>query len=112
MQVDYVIPIITEGYLWQIAPRSTSNSSNEEFNIQQEQRSLDARYVRLIYVMMNDEYLRDRCVNYRIRPVVADDFVARNFSLLHTPIFSCRKALSDLDRMALMLAKARPRRRT
>ena len=64
-EVDYIIPIITEEYLWQVAPR---NAATQDPDLS-EPTCLDAQYARLIYVMMLEEYQRNHCLNYRVRPL-------------------------------------------
>lgn len=72
---------------------------------------MDARYARLIYVMMLEEFQRNRCLNYRVRPIESDTLAnksTKNF-LLRTPIFSCRKSVSQIDKLASVLATAKTR---
>ncbi|KAI9563518.1 hypothetical protein GHT06_010981 [Daphnia sinensis] len=105
-EVDYVIPIITEGYLWQIAPRTAG--TNED-SIQTEPTCLDARYARLIYVMMLEEYQRNGCLNYRVRPIESDLLGKQTHYLLRSPIFSFRKTVNQVGKLASILAQAKSR---
>lgn len=106
LQVDYVIPIITEDYLWQISPRNGNENVDRS-----EPTCIDARYVRLIYIMMLEEYQRNNCLNYRVRPIESDTLVKRApmHFLLRNPIFSCRKSVSQVDKLASVLAQAKIR---
>jgi hypothetical protein len=104
-EVDYIIPIITEEYLWQVAPRTAATQDPEL----SEPTCLDARYARLIYVMMLEEYQRNHCLNYRVRPLESNLLVRRTHYLLRSPIFSFRKAVSQVDKLATILAQAKIR---
>ncbi|XP_057376689.1 uncharacterized protein LOC130697912 [Daphnia carinata] len=105
-EVDYVIPIITKGYLWEIAPRTAG--TNEDSG-QTEPTCLDARYARLIYVMMLEEYQRNCCLNYRVRPIESDMMGKQTHYLLRSPIFSFRKTVDQVGKLASILAQAKSR---
>jgi hypothetical protein len=105
-EVDYIIPIITEEYLWQISPGS---ADTQEVAGQSEPTCLDARYARLIYVMMLEEYQRNHCLNYRVRPLESNLLVRRTHYLLRSPIFSFRKGINQVDKLASILAQAKIR---
>ncbi|EFX82465.1 hypothetical protein DAPPUDRAFT_302514 [Daphnia pulex] len=105
-EVDYIIPIITEEYLWQISPGS---ANTQEVAGQSEPTCLDARYARLIYVMMLEEYQRNHCLNYRVRPLESNLLVRRTHYLLRSPIFSFRKGVNQVDKLASILAQAKIR---
>lgn len=105
-EVDYIIPVITEGYLRQIAPRS---GEVNEYSNETEPTCLDARYARLIYVMMLEEYQRNSCLNYRVRPIESDLLVKRTHYLLRSPIFSFRKTVHQVGKLASILAQAKTR---
>lgn len=103
-EVDYIVPIITDEYLWQIAPRA------EPFAVSPTS-SLDARLARLVYVMMNEEYVRNGCRNYRVRPVRAAKAGAgpdRPHLLLSNPLFYVCRGEDQLDDLARTLANSRP----
>lgn len=102
--MDYIVPIITDEYLWQIAPRA------EPFAVSPTS-SLDARLARLVYVMMNEEYVRNGCRNYRVRPVRAAKAGAgpdRPHLLLSNPLFYVCRGEDQLDDLARTLANSRP----
>lgn len=102
--MDFIIPIISEGYLWQIAPRGVD--CTEEDDLKSVNYCLDARYARLIYVMMIEEHLRNGCLNYRVRPLVG---TCKPHSLLNNPIFSCRVNFNQVEQLASRMSKAKPR---
>ena len=102
--MDFIIPIITEGYLWQIAPRGVD--CPEKDDAKSVAYCLDARYARLIYVMMIEEHMRNGCLNYRVRPLVGSD---KPHSLLNNPIFSCRVKLNQVEQLASRMSRAKPR---
>ena len=104
-EVDYVIPIITEEYLLQIAPGTAGTPVGD----QSEPTCLDARYARLIYVMMLEEYQRNHCLNYRVRPLESNLLIRRNHYLLRSPIFSFRKGVNQVEKLASLLAQAKIR---
>ena len=76
-----------------------------------ESSSLDTKFARLIYVMMNEEYLRNSCLNYRVRPILTSKAAAhcRNHPLMSNSLFfSCRQE-EEIQKMANCLATGRRR---
>ncbi|XP_016919403.1 uncharacterized protein LOC108002309 [Apis cerana] len=63
-QVNFIIPILTQGYLERI------NNSKKIYI--EDQNKLDAKYVKYIYSLLKHEYVKNQCINYRIRCIVSD----------------------------------------
>ena len=105
--MDFIIPIITDGYLWLVAPRGQQPDEDST-----EEPCLDSRYARLIYVMMNQELLNDRCLNWRVRPIESPGLARHHLqnSILANPMFSCRKKVGQLESLASVLAQSKPRK--
>lgn len=70
--MDYIMPIITEGYLSAIR-RTEANS--EDFDAL---ASWDERYARLIYSLMNSEYVDNGCSNKRFACVIPEEVNIHN----------------------------------
>ncbi|KAL0108956.1 hypothetical protein PUN28_014216 [Cardiocondyla obscurior] len=63
-QVDYVIPILTRGYIEKInSPMKTYEQMNN---------NLDTKYLKYIYSLLRYEYMRNQCCNNRVRCIVPD----------------------------------------
>ena len=110
--MDYIIPIVTEDYLWQIAPRK--NDEDDADWQRPESTSIDAQYARLIYVMMLEEYQRNRCLNFRVRPIESGALNKKKpylQILMWNPLFQCRKTVSQVGQLASVLANAKTRTR-
>lgn len=56
-QVNFIIPILTQGYLERI------NNSKKIYI--EDQNKLDAKYVKYIYSLLRHEYMKNQCINYR-----------------------------------------------
>lgn len=108
--MDYIIPIISPGYLWQVAPRGGPVGEEEDDD---DEPCLDSRYARLIYVMMNQELLKDGCLNWRVRPIESDILTAQQKQnpILTNPLFSCRKKVPQVERLLTILAESKTSRR-
>lgn len=63
-QVDYVIPILTKGYVEKI--------NNPVKSYEQMHDSLDTKYLKYIYSLLRYEYVRNQCCNHRVRCIVPD----------------------------------------
>ncbi|XP_011633373.1 uncharacterized protein LOC105424702 [Pogonomyrmex barbatus] len=63
-QVDYVIPILTRGYVKRI---NNPVKMYEETN-----NNLDTKYLKYIYSLLRYEYMRNQCCNNRVRCIVPD----------------------------------------
>ncbi|XP_063239397.1 uncharacterized protein LOC134540503 [Bacillus rossius redtenbacheri] len=65
--VDYVVPILTQGYVDSVLERG-SRAPDADFSC------LDQQYARYVFLQMQAEYAK-HCINDRVRPVIADGFV-------------------------------------
>ncbi|RLU21378.1 hypothetical protein DMN91_005751 [Ooceraea biroi] len=63
-QVDYIVPILTRGYIKKI--NNTAKTYDEMYN------SLDMKYLKYIYSLLRYEYARNQCCNNRVRCIVPD----------------------------------------
>ncbi|XP_018406742.1 PREDICTED: uncharacterized protein LOC108782859 [Cyphomyrmex costatus] len=63
-QVDYVIPILTKGYIEKI--------NNPVKTYEQMHNNLDTKYLKYIYSLLRYEYVRNQCCNNRVRCIVPD----------------------------------------
>lgn len=63
-QVDYIIPILTRGYIERI---NNLGKTYEEIH-----NNLDEKYLKYIYSLLRYEYLKNQCCNNRVRCIVPD----------------------------------------
>lgn len=63
-QVDYVIPILTRGYIERL--------NNPMKIYEQMHNNLDTKYLKYIYSLLRYEYIRNQCCNNRVRCIVPD----------------------------------------
>ncbi|XP_043265925.1 uncharacterized protein LOC122405327 isoform X1 [Colletes gigas] len=63
-QVNFIVPILTQGYLEKI--HNPKNIYSED------QNKLDTKYIKYIYSLLRYEYMRNQCVNCRVRCIVSD----------------------------------------
>ncbi|XP_011311146.1 uncharacterized protein [Fopius arisanus] len=64
-QVNYVIPILTKGYVQRIIDANS-------FCYRSEENSLDSKYLNYVYSLLRFEYVQNNCYNYRVRCLVPD----------------------------------------
>lgn len=64
-QIDYIIPILTRGYIERI---NNLGKTNEEIH----NNNLDEKYLKYIYSLLRYEYLKNQCCNNRVRCIVPD----------------------------------------
>lgn len=91
LQVDYVVPIITKGYIQMIG------SSSSELNYGQE--NIDNRYVKYIYALMNTYYLRNNCRNFKIRSLIPDNSIStiQHHRMMGHSLFQVWFKISDIE---------------
>ncbi|XP_014236126.1 uncharacterized protein LOC106658623 [Trichogramma pretiosum] len=94
-QVNYIIPILTPIYL----ERLQGNAHNM-IDI----RNLDVKYLRYIFCLMRYEYLRDSCLNRRVRCLVPDLELRKVLSYFMHPVLQAWFKVSDLDEFADKIA--------
>lgn len=63
-QVNFIVPILTEGYIQRI-------NNPRKMRIEDQSR-LDTKYLKYIYSLLRYEYVRQQCMNYRVRCIVPD----------------------------------------
>lgn len=63
-QVNYIIPIVTKGYLDALTAASFTEGPLTS--------CADALYVKLIYTLMANQFVRDGCINLKVRCIVPD----------------------------------------
>lgn len=63
-QVDYVIPILTRGYIKRI--NNIAKTYDQIYN------NLDEKYLKYIYSLLRYEYVKNQCCNNRVRCIVPD----------------------------------------
>ncbi|XP_078033311.1 uncharacterized protein LOC144468052 [Augochlora pura] len=66
-QVNFIIPILTKGYLERI--RNLTKMYGKD------QNKLDSKYLKYIYSLMQNEYSNNECTNFRVRCIVPDNEV-------------------------------------
>ncbi|XP_011160012.1 uncharacterized protein LOC105196006 [Solenopsis invicta] len=62
-QVNYVIPVLTKGYIERI---------NNPTKIYEQMDNLNTKYLKYIYSLLRYEYVRNQCCNNRVRCIVPD----------------------------------------
>ncbi|XP_054009935.1 uncharacterized protein LOC128893142 [Hylaeus anthracinus] len=88
-QVNFIVPILTQGYLERI--------HNPHQTYSEDQNKLDAKYIKYIYSLLRYEYVRSQCINCRVRCIVSDKEVyAVAKSNLH-PTLQAWFRESDID---------------
>ncbi|KDR22395.1 uncharacterized protein LOC110826926 [Zootermopsis nevadensis] len=100
-QVDYVVPIITENYLKAIATRDNRIDSS--------MLCMDPKYVKYIYTLMSTYYLRNGCINDKIRCVVPDSSVhlTQNHPVMIRPLFQVWVRASEVEQLSCRLLQYR-----
>ncbi|XP_076165548.1 uncharacterized protein LOC143145747 [Ptiloglossa arizonensis] len=63
-QVNFIIPILTQEYLERIY--------NSKKIYSEDQNKLDNKYIKYIYSLLRYEYVRNQCINCRVRCIVPD----------------------------------------
>ncbi|KAK2713131.1 hypothetical protein QYM36_011730 [Artemia franciscana] len=102
-EVDYIVPILTEEYLERISSHFVQSIDSDN--------CFDARYVRLIYTMMCNEFMQRGCLNYRVRPLMSNEILAKidQRASMKNPIFMAWKKVDDCDALAGNMLKPAPR---
>ncbi|KAK7866480.1 hypothetical protein R5R35_014346 [Gryllus longicercus] len=92
-QVNYVIPIITEGYLKAIVDLRPP--------LQFESTYIDCKYTRFIYTLMKKYYVNNGCLNKKIRCVIPDDLThLTKKTLMRDPVFETWVKSSSIGNLA------------
>ncbi|XP_057324224.1 uncharacterized protein LOC130666913 [Microplitis mediator] len=81
-QVNYIIPILTSGYIKHI----NNLNNDDEYNLF---NNLDYKYVKYLYSLMRFEYFKNNCKNNRIRCIVPNEEL---LSIIKTDLHPCLQA--------------------
>lgn len=102
-QVDYVVPVITENYLHAICARGTVTESS--------MLCMDTkyRYIKYIYNLMTTYYMRNGCINDKIRCVVPDDLVhlTQRHPVMARPLFQVWVRASEVEQLSQRMLGSR-----
>lgn len=100
-QVDYVVPIITDNYLKAVSTRDTMTGSSV--------LCMDTKYIKYIYTLMTTYYLRNGCINDRIRCVVPDSLVhlTQRHPIMARPLFQVWVRASEVEQLCLRMVRSR-----
>ncbi|CAG2060378.1 unnamed protein product [Timema podura] len=96
-QVNFIVPIITQGYVEAISSRRPAvNYVN----------CVDPKYAKLLYHLMDTEYLHNGCLNYRVRTIIPDPNIreALDHPVMNRPIFQAWEPFSNAKTLAKRLA--------
>nr|XP_012228504.1 PREDICTED: uncharacterized protein LOC105675728 isoform X2 [Linepithema humile]XP_012228505.1 PREDICTED: uncharacterized protein LOC105675728 isoform X2 [Linepithema humile] len=88
-QVDYIIPILTRGYIEKI---NNPTKMYEEMH-----NSLDTKYLKYIYSLLRYEYVKNQCCNNRVRCIVPDKEVYTIVRACLHPTLQAWFRESDID---------------
>jgi len=95
VQVDYVVPVITENYLTAICGRGTVSESS--------MLCTDTQYqnIKYIYDLMAKYYMRNGCINDKIRCVIPDDLVhLTRCQVMARPLFQVWVRASEVEQLS------------
>ncbi|XP_011253471.1 uncharacterized protein LOC105249590 [Camponotus floridanus] len=87
-QVDYIIPILTRGYIERI---------NNIAKIHEIYNNLDEKYLKYIYSLLRYEYVKNQCCNNRVRCIVPDKDVCTVVRANLHPTLQAWFRESDID---------------
>lgn len=88
-QVDYIIPILTKGYI--------ERTNNIAKIYEQIYNNLDEKYLKYIYSLLRYEYVKNQCCNNRIRCIVPDKDVCMVVRANLHPTLQAWFRESDID---------------
>jgi hypothetical protein len=99
--VDYVVPIITDNYLKAVSTRDSVTGSSL--------LCMDTKYIKYIYTLMTTYYLRNGCINDRIRCVVPDSLVhlTQRHPIMARPLFEVWVPASGVEQLCLRMLRSR-----
>lgn len=102
VQVDYVVPVITEDYLNAICARGTVSESSMLC------ADTKYQYVKYIYDLMATYYIRNGCINDKIRCVVPDDLVhLTRRQVMARPLFQVWVRASEVEQLCQRMLGSR-----
>ncbi|XP_066992055.2 uncharacterized protein [Anabrus simplex] len=93
-QVNFVMPVITRGYLRSIVNISPQLDSNADDYI-------DTKWTRYIYTLMNNDYIKRGCLNTKVRCLVPDSLLplTQTHIRMREPIFETWYKVSDIEQV-------------
>jgi len=101
-QVDYVVPVITEKYLNAICGRGNVSESSMLCTDTQYQ------YIKYIYNLMATHYVRNGCINDKIRCVIPDDLVhLTRRQIMARPLFQVWVRASEVEQLSQRMLGSR-----
>lgn len=93
--MDFIVPVLSSSFIEDIYPK----------NYDQYLESTYAQNNRKLFTLMLDEYKRDRCFNYRVRPVIVEGMSRR---LIKEPMFSIAFRLpNEVSKLIRVLKKTK-----
>lgn len=98
LQMDYVVPILTDGYFAALKQGCAHA------------RLLDERYVQLIHNCLVSQYIHNNCQNTTVRPIVAGsqvNAICRRPEFVHNNVFHAWRADDQLASLAECVVKSR-----
>ncbi|XP_069684368.1 uncharacterized protein [Periplaneta americana] len=100
-QVDYVVPIITEEYLRAISFNDVATGSS--------MMCMDTKYIQFIFNLMSTYYLRNGCINDKIRCVVPDRLVylTQRHPIMSRPQFQAWVKESETEELSRRILRSR-----
>ena len=87
-QVKFIIPILTKGYMEKL--------NNPMISIE-DQNKLDTKYIKYIYSLLRYEYVKNQCINYRVRCIVPDNEISTVIRAIMHPTFQAWFRESNID---------------
>lgn len=88
-QVNFIIPILTREYIERI-----SNPMKSSIEVQ---NKLDTKYIKYIYSLLRYEYVRNQCINNRVRCIVPDNELCTVIGAKLHPTFQAWFRARDID---------------
>jgi len=102
VQVDYVVPVITEKYLNAICGRGTVSESSMLCT------DTHCQYIKYIYDLMATYYIKNGCINDKIRCVIPDDLVhLTQCQVMTRPLFQVWVRASEVEQLSQRMLGSR-----
>lgn len=102
VQVDYIVPVITEKYLNAICGRGTVSESSMLCT------DTHYQYIKYIYDLMATYYIKNGCINDKIRCVIPDDLVhLTRRQIMARPLFQVWVRASEVEQLSQRMLGSR-----
>lgn len=98
LQMDFVIPVLTDGYF------AALKHPNPQARI------LDERYIQFIHDILISKYIHSNCLNLQVRPVIPSQSVNTIYNkqeFIHNSIFNAWKSDDEINVLARNMLKSR-----